>query len=404
MPSAPDPARPRYRYVVLVLAFCAVMASIGFTRFAYTVIMPEMRQSLGLAYTEMGTIGSVGFAVYMLANVPAGLAAARFGMKRTMACALALTSVGLFGLATAHGFTASVLASVVVQAGSAGANVAAFAILTPWFPVHQRGRAMGIAMGGAGAGITLIGFLVPLLMTMSSAGWRAGWAAIGGITLLLAIVCAVALRDHPAARRPGPVEWRSMLTTPAVSASCVLVLLFGFEYIVFGTFFAAHLRAGGRTAAEAGHLWSAVGILMMASGLVGGALSDRIGRFAALAAVMGAQALASFALASTVAGPGLWAAIVLYGATVMGFPAILSAIAGDVVGPARASAFIAIVNVCFGLGQTIGPLAAGAIIDATGSVRTAFLLGAVVSLVAAAGAVAAAALVPPRRNAPIPGG
>jgi MFS family permease len=220
----------------------------------------------------------------------------------------------------------------------------------------------------------------------------------------MAIVCAVALRDHPDARRPGPVEWRSMLTMPAVSVACVLVLLFGFEYIIFGTFFAAHLRAGGRSAAEAGHLWSGVGLLMMASGVVGGVLSDRIGRFAALAAILGAQALASLALASTVAGPRLWTAVVLYGATVMGVPAILSAIAGDVVGPARASAVIAIINVFFGLGQTIGPIVAGAIIDATGSVRTAFLLGAVVSLVAAAGAAAAAALIPPRRDASLPGG
>jgi predicted MFS family arabinose efflux permease len=388
--ESPAPA-PRldaspYRWAVLALGSSVIMTSIGFTRFAYTVIMPEMRRGLGLSYTDMGMIGTVGFAAYLLATLPAGSAVAHFGMRRTIASGLGLASAGLFGLALAPGFGVAAVANAVVQASSAAANVAGFAIVVPWFPVAQRGRAAGVVVGGAGLGIVLVGWLVPPLLTADAAGWRHGWMAVGATTLLVGAITATCLRNHPAAAlgqargQPGALAWADLARRPTLWVLAFVMGLFGFEYIVFGTFFAANLTANGWTIGAAGSLWSVVGLLMIGSGLVGGAVSDRIGRLPALGALFAAQAAASLLFALTTDGPGVYAAVALYGTTVMGFPAVASALCGDLVGPARASAAVAFNNVVFALGQTIGPTAAGAALDATGALESALLTGAAAAL------------------------
>lgn len=377
---------PRYRWAVLALGFLVIMTSIGFTRFAYTVIMPEMRRGLGLTYTDMGLIGTIGFGAYLLANLPAGTAAAYFGMRRTIASALALAGAGLFGLALAPGFGVAALANALVQASSAAANVAGFAIVVPWFPVTQRGRAAGAVVGGAGLGIVLVGRLVPSLLTADEAGWRYAWMAVGAATLLVGAITGACLRNHPAAalaerrRQSGTLVWTDLARRPTLWVLAFVMGLFGFEYIVFGTFFAANLTARGWTIDDAGSLWSVVGLLMIGSGLVGGALSDRIGRLPALGALFAAQAAASLLFALTSDGLGLYAGVALYGATVMGFPAVVGALCGDLVGPARASVAIAFTNVIFALGQTIGPTVAGAVLDATGALQGALFTGAASAL------------------------
>jgi MFS family permease len=386
----------RYRFVVLGLGFLVIMASIGFTRFAYTVIMPAMRRGLDLTYTEMGLIGTTGFAAYLLANIPAGAAAARFGMRTTIAAALSLASVGLIGLAVAPGCAVAAIANAIVQASSAAANVAGFAIVVPWFRVTARGRATGAVVGGAGLGIFLVGRIVPAVLTAGTDGWRYSWAAVGAATLAVGVATALALRNHPAAEvargdRDAPVgAWREVARLPTLWVLAFVMGLFGFEYIVFGTFFAANLTAHGWTIDAAGRLWSVVGLLMIASGLIGGALSDRIGRLPALGVLFTAQAAASLLFALATDGVPLYAAVALYGATVMGFPAVAGALCGDLVGPARASLAVGFNNVVFALGQTIGPAAAGAVLDATGSLGGALLTGAAAATLGIATCVVAA--------------
>jgi cyanate permease len=121
---------------------------------------------------------------------------------------------------------------------------------------------------------------------------------------------------------------------------------FGASYVVYVTFFAAHLaQAGGLSAETAGRLWGFVGLLSLVSGLLPGTLADRIGKLAGLASVfvLHATAFATFALART--GPLFVASVVL-----------------------------------FGLSQAAGPPIAGRLADWTGSFAVAYLLASGVAL------------------------
>lgn len=389
--SARDPARRRRR-IVVALGFLNIAASIGLARFALGLLMPDMRHGLSLSYTEMGTLATVGFAVYMLASPLAGMVAARLGTRRALAGSLAVVAAGFGGLALAGSFAAAVTANVVAQLGTTVANAAGFTVAAAWFTRSRRGAATGLVMGGAGAGMVLVGQLVPPVLAATSDGWRAAWGGIGVVTALIATACAALLPDEAVAPELEPASGAApppMLRDARLWAVAALVAAFGFEYIVYGTFFAAHLASAGWPMARIGHLWSLVGVLTIVSGLLGGALSDRIGRFSALAAILAAQASASVLLAGAAGEPGILAAVLVYGATVMGFPAVVGALCGDLRGRAAARA-MGFVNFFFSAGQMLGPLLAGVLVDATGTVAPALMLAAAVSMLGAVGALVAA--------------
>src|SRR5581483_10081652 len=118
---------------VLALGFANIAASLGFTRFALTVIMPDMRRGLGLSYTEMGVFVTAGFALYMIANPLGGIVAVRWGSRRTIAVALGVVTLGIAGFALATGFRTALAANLLIQIGSAAANAAGFTIAVTWY-------------------------------------------------------------------------------------------------------------------------------------------------------------------------------------------------------------------------------------------------------------------------------
>jgi MFS family permease len=132
-----------------------------------------------------------------------------------------------------------------------------------------------------------------------------------------------------------------------------------------------------------------MGWLSLLCGLIWGALSDVIGRKAALILVFLLHAAAFGLFALTRSPAGYTVSAVLYGLTAWSIPAIMAAACGDRLGPRLAPAGLGFVTLFMGLGQAAGPSVAGAMADALQSFTPAFLLAAAVAL---AGAIGAATL------------
>ena len=157
----------------------------------------------------------------------------------------------------------------------------------------------------------------------------------------------------------------------------LLYFLFGFTYVIAATFMVTALvRDRGFPESVAGTFWSAVGALSLLSGPVFGTLSDRIGRRGGLAIVFGLQALAYALFASGLPGWSLAVAVGCYGLTVWSVPSIMTAVAADLAGPQNAAAAFGFITFIFGLGQMAGPVAAGALAEASGRFASSFALAA----------------------------
>ena len=404
-----DAAHPRlhYGYVVLATSVLAVTGALGFGRFAYTLILPGMRDALGLSYAQMGLIASGNFLGYLASALVSGLLAARLGPRLVVIAGLALTGSTMVVTGLAQGFEAAVAARTVTGVGSAAGNVPAMSLVSSWFARSRRGLASGFLVAGSGIGLLIAGQVVPRLIAVGGdQGWRMSWFVLGALVLGLALVAGLLLCNHPREKglRPLWTELESGSADPEPQPSAsgslgrvwrsrsiwhlgLVYAAFGFSYIIYATFFAAHLLRSGLLESEAGALWGAVGLLSLGSGVLWGSVSDRLGRRQALALVFAVQATAFGLFAFGSGWPAFATSTLLYGVAGWSVPAIMAASVGDYVDERLIPAALGLLTLIFGVGQILGPGVAGAMADAADSFSPAFALAAVVALAGAAGSL-----------------
>jgi len=378
-----------HRWPALFAAAVAFMAAQGFGRFGFALILPSMRDGLGLSNGEMGLMAGIGLAAYLLSSAPIGVLAAWFGTRRVVVGGLLGIAAGLAGTGLAEGFAMAAAAQALVGAASPGVIVPVLAAGTAWFPPSVHGRVTGLVVAGGGLGVLTTGLVVPLLLgTGDELAWRRAWGSLALGTLAASLLVALLLRDPPAV---GSATARPSLGAVYRSAAVWrLGIVFGFyavAYIVYGTFFAAHLAQRGVDGVTAGRLWSLVGVASIGSGLLGGVLADRLGWSLALAAMF---AMEGTGLALLALGDGLaWYAVsaIFFGASFWGFPSAISKACAEIVGPALAPAAIGLLAVFFGVGQVVGPVVGGLLADWTGALSAALLLGAAADLAGVVGSL-----------------
>jgi predicted MFS family arabinose efflux permease len=372
----------------LLAAAIAYLAAQGFGRFGFGLVLPAMRDGLGLSTGQMGLLAGIGLAAYLGSSVPAGALAARVGTCQVVIIGLLGTAIGLAATGFANGFLVAALAQVLVGASAPFAIVPLLAIGGRWARPSFRGRATGLVVAGGGTGLLLAGLLVPVLLAPGDAwAWRRAWWGLAAGVLLATIVATLFLRDPPARQQPdssggsdalphAPSGSHSIYRRADVWRLGVIFGLYGVSYIVYGTFFAAHLQRHGLDATMAGRLWSLAGLVAIGSGLLGGALADRLGPNVALTILFGLQAagMATLALGD---GTGWFTLSVLaYGISLWGFPAAITKSCTELVGPRMAPAALGLLATMFAVGQAGGPVVAGLLADLSGSLAPGLLFGA----------------------------
>jgi sugar phosphate permease len=401
-----------YGWVILVVTTLTIMGCIGFARFGYTLILPPMQAALELNNTQTGGLATANFVGYLVLVVVVGYVASRYGPRRVVGVSMLLIGVTMVLTGRTNSFEGALVWRALTGVGSAGSNIPVMGLLSAWFAPRRRGLATGVAMAGTSLAMMITGPLVSrTLDRFGEDGWRYSWFILGAFVLLLGLLAAALLRDHPEEKGLRPVaadadepavqggktsslDWGRVYRSRAVWNLALVYIAFGFSYVIYATFFAKYLQAeGGYTKEAAGNLWAIVGWISIFCGLIWGTVSDWIGRKYGLALVYLAHAIsfATFALWQSPAGYTVSA--VIFGLTAWSIPGIVAAACGDYLGPRLAPAALGFVALFFGLGQAAGPSVAGVLADATGSFVPGFLLAAAVAFL---GGVGALLLRPPR--------
>ncbi|AGL00923.1 MFS transporter [Desulfoscipio gibsoniae] len=417
-----------YGYIILIIGILTVTGALGFARFGYATIVPSMKVSLLLNNTQMGAIATGNLIGYTAFSLIGGFLAARYGPRLIIGFSMSLTGVTMFLTGLSGGFASAVALRFLTGFGSAGSNVPMMGLASAWFGPKRRGMAAGFLVGGSGLGFFVTGFLVPKVIAASPQnGWRLSWFILGALVVLLGLLSYIFLRNSPkdkgllplgvesvaspqssassmvdqmgevnkAAPVSGPeattksIVWSSVYASPAMWHLGFIYLFFGFEYIIYGTFFSTALVSDkGFTQAQAGAMWALAGAIGIFSGILWGAVSDYIGRKYALAIVFALHAVCYYLFYSANADGGmLLVSVILYGLTAFSIPGIVAATCGDYVGARLAPAALGMVTLFFAIGQAAAPSVAGYLADATCSFNKAFLLAAAVAAVGSVGSL-----------------
>jgi MFS family permease len=138
----------------------------------------------------------------------------------------------------------------------------------------------------------------------------------------------------------------------------------------------------GFSAAVGASLVSVIGVGAVVGRLLMGAVSDRIGRRAAVAISMALQILAFAGLAAMRELVPLYVVAVIFGFSYGAISTLFAPIVGDYFGREQAGGVVGLLFAIAGTAGAWGPLVAGAIYDATGSYGLAFVLAAAFNAVA----------------------
>jgi len=394
-------------HIVWTGTFC-IFACLGLGRFALGMILPAMGKSLHLSYGQMGLVGTVNFAGYLVAVLFCGALADRFGYRRLIVMALAAIGFTMILIGRSSSFVMILSCYTITGMGSGAANVPMMGLISQWFAKSHRGRATGFVVIGSGFAILLSGWLIPFLNRLGGAdGWRLSWQVLGGIILLVAGLCLIMLRNSPQEKRLSPLGETRQDVEEALTGTETnirlrdiaqlggLYFLFGYTYVIYATFIVTSLiQEHGFSEAEAGSFWSLVGGLSLLSGPVFGVLSDRFGRKYTLAIVFAIQTTAYLLVSRPMSPPFLYLSIGCFGVVAWSIPSIMAALAGDYAGPRMAARVFGFITFVFALGQIAGPAVAGLLAEKTLSFGSSFFMAACFT---ATGAILALSLRSPEK-------
>ena len=272
----------------------AILYLIGFyQRVAPAVMTSELMLSFNISAAGLGNLSGIYFYSYVAMQVPTGILADRWGPRRLLSIGALVAGTGAVVFAMAPSFVWAGIGRLLIGGSVAVAFVAMLKLATHWFAPHQFALTSGMALFCGIMGAVFAG--VPLRLLVSAMGWRPVMFVSGLITLAVAGLIWMIVRDDPGEKgyvsyayavsgvtsRPGIVtsikeifKHRNSWLLCAIPGGIVgSVLTFSGLWGV--PFLTTHY---GLSQAGAAALCSMLLVAWAVGGPVFGALSDRIGK------------------------------------------------------------------------------------------------------------------------------
>ncbi len=362
----------------------AIAVSQGIGRFVYTPILPFMAADLGLGGSAAGLIASANFLGYLLGAMLASMPNLPGSRRRWMLGGLVVSALttGASGLFS----TTAALAAIRFVGGLTSAIVLVYAsaLVLDRLNMARRGDLSAVHFSGVGFGICISAGVVAILVAFGFS-WRAHWFAAALLSAVASLAVAWLIPEPPAAHRtaaPLPdVPKGDGLSGPLVRM--VLAYgLFGFGYVVTGTFLIAIVRAHPDTQALSSWIWPLTGLTAIPSVAIWNRVGSRLGIYRTYALASMVEAIGVLASVSWPGPGGAVSAALLLGGTFMGLTS-LGFIGARNLSMADPRRVIGLMTAVFGIGQIIGPAFAGTVFDLTGSYRLPSLVAAAALAIAA---------------------
>jgi MFS family permease len=366
-------------WIVVASVFGLLVGNGPVMQFTIGTLLPSITREFGWSRGTVSSAMVAGIWITGLTMPLMGRLVDRFGIR-----AVALPAIVLFSLATAS--VAFVPASpaaftvlyVLMGLGATAQTPLVYAKAISARFDHQRGLALGIAMAGVGLGAALVPQFVHALVGM--AGWRAAYAGLGGLILVLAFPAVAWFVGRPVGQRAEVAPHLSNALAPgltgfeALQSTRFWSLAFSF-FIVAGTtggvisHLVPLLGDRGFSPQTATGMVSSAGIALIAGRLLAGYLLDRMHGPYVAAAFFLAPLAGIVVLLSTAATVGAAIGTVLIGLGLGAEVDLIAFLLSRYLGMRSFGEIYGYFFSIFVLGAGLGPFAMGLSYDRTGSYK-----------------------------------
>jgi MFS family permease len=348
-------------------------------QFKIPPIMPFLMHEFGIDLTQAGLLMSSIAMVGLLLALPTSLLLQRFGSKITL-----IVSLGLMALGAVIGAFSSTFAMLLGSRVIEGMGIGLMGIIAPatiamWFPPERRGTPMGIWATWVPVGSVLIYNIAPTMIV--SLGWQSVWWLGAIFAIVMMVFCGLMIRQSPVQDQMNQkAEPTSGLRQALANRDIwLLALEFGcmsFAMMGIATYYPTFLnQVRGYPLGQAAFIASLGTLVIIFSAPAAGLLADRIGSLRLVFALpfLGAAVLSLFPFKVT--GGQIVIFMILQGLIIGAIPTATFAATPEVMRrPEWAGLGLAILLIGQSVGQILGPVFFGEIVQRSGWVMAGYMM------------------------------
>ena len=166
-----------------------------FHRLSVGVITEDLISTFGMNSTQIANLGAMYFYAYTIMQIPSGVLADILGPKKTVIIGSLVATVGVMIFSFANTIPMAYLGRLLVGLGVSVVFLCLLKIQANWFPPEKFASMSGLTsfIGGMGGVLAQ----APLLAMVGLIGWRNSFRAIGIVTLILAGLALVFVKNRP---------------------------------------------------------------------------------------------------------------------------------------------------------------------------------------------------------------
>lgn len=187
--------RTRHQAVIIILLCATFLFFKYLMQVSPSVMTQQLMATFHLRATGLGVIGSSFFVSYLIAQISCGFLLDRFSVRWLCTCAILVSVSGLLVFAGTDLAFWAITGRVLMGAGAAFATVSYMKLTANWFRPNQFAQISGFVATAA-----MVGALCgdgPLKMVQQALGWQTAILVCAGFGVVLAILFATLVRDHP---------------------------------------------------------------------------------------------------------------------------------------------------------------------------------------------------------------
>ncbi|MCM3217726.1 YbfB/YjiJ family MFS transporter [Niallia taxi] len=351
----------------------SLIIAMGFSRFAYTPILPLMQHDLSFSDVIAGYLATSNYAGYLFGAIFAGaitLKGRRILILR-MNLLINILSTALMGVVSSN-FIWIVL-RLLSGFSSAMILILASGLVLERLASRNKSNWSGVFYGGVGLGIFLSSLIIPSLNNLFS--WKGTWMGLAVVSLILFIFVWMWLKETPQEIKIQNQEINPNF--PPTKWLFWLMIAYGLEglgYIVTGTFIISIAQETPAFENNATIVWMIVGLAAIPSCFIWTLLAQKSGFVKSLILAMILQAIGVVLPVLYISEVSFVTSALLFGATFMGITSLVTTLAQKI-NPSISAKTIGSLTAIYAGGQLIGPSLAGIISSHTKSFDAA-LIGA----------------------------